>query len=173
MAKLMSILVVFSMAFFLSTNSVKATDCVSVLANIFPCMNYLGNVIPITPGNKCCDAASNIVKTRDSINNLCQCFKQNPLASGFLPSKAQQLPNLCNLTSSFLPLVNCLVPSGQIGVPLPPLTPLPPLIPVPPLPLIPIPPLTPLPPFIPIPPLTPLPPFIPFPPLFPAPPPAA
>lgn len=107
MARVMSMMVVFLLALVLRTTPVKAVDCVSVISSIFPCTNFLGNPNPILPGTQCCDAATNVVSNGDDVDTLCRCLRQNPLSSGFLPSKAQQLPNVCNL-SSFLPLVNCL-----------------------------------------------------------------
>ncbi|KAL6546782.1 hypothetical protein OROMI_022503 [Orobanche minor] len=161
------VFVVFLLALILSTNPVESTDCLSVGANILQCRNYLQNPesVIMQPGDQCCHAANNIVDAGNNNNNvnggddntdsLCECLRQNPLVSGFLPSKAQQLPILCNLPG-FSPLVNCLVPSLETSVtkniiPFPPLTPglFPPLIPFPPLtpflpPLIPFPPLTPI-----------------------------
>ncbi|KAL6567517.1 hypothetical protein OROGR_001185 [Orobanche gracilis] len=112
------VFVVFLLALILSTNSVESTDCLSVAANILQCRNYLQNPESmIMPGDQCCHAATNIVDSGNNNNNingddtdsLCQCLRQNPLASGFLPSKAQQLPILCNL-AGFSSLVNCLCP---------------------------------------------------------------
>ncbi|KAG8385774.1 hypothetical protein BUALT_Bualt03G0080200 [Buddleja alternifolia] len=150
MAKLVSMIVVCLVARLLSTSRASPIDCGAVLANILPCSNYLGNFFPIVPGVQCCNGANSVVETGDT-DSLCQCFRLNPLASGFLPSKAQQLPNLCNITS-FLPLANCLIPSsnGAIPIPLPPLIPIPPVVPLPPF--FPIPPVVPLPPLLPPPP---------------------
>ncbi|KAL6573826.1 hypothetical protein OROHE_001368 [Orobanche hederae] len=112
------VFVVFLLALILSTNPVESTDCLSVGANILQCRNYLQNPesVIMQPEDQCCHAANNIVDARnnningdDNTDSLCECLRQNPLASGFLPSKAQQLPILCNL-AGFSPLVNCLRP---------------------------------------------------------------
>ncbi|KAK4439379.1 hypothetical protein Salat_0272800 [Sesamum alatum] len=166
---MVKMMLVFLVALVLSTNPVKATDCLSVFASITPCASYLANSLPILPGTHCCDAATNVVSIADT-DSLCQCFRQTPVTSSFIPSKAQQLPSLCNL-NSFVPLANCLVPSEDNVFPLPPVTPLPPLVPFPPLlpaPLhpVPLPPLFPfpLPPLVPIPVQpVPLPPLVPIP----------
>ncbi|KAL0442274.1 UNVERIFIED_CONTAM: hypothetical protein Slati_1950100 [Sesamum latifolium] len=130
---MVKMMLVFLVALVLSTNPVKATDCVSVFASISPCKSYLANSHPVLPGTQCCDAATNVVSMADT-ESLCQCLRQSPISSSFIPSKAQQLPSLCNL-NSFVPLTNCLVPSGENVFPLPPVTvtPIPPLVPFPPL----------------------------------------
>ncbi|KAK4398907.1 hypothetical protein Sango_1366200 [Sesamum angolense] len=129
---MVKMMLVFLVALVLSTNPVKATDCLSVFASLSSCKSYLGNSLPVLPGTQCCDAATNVVSMADT-ESLCHCLRQSPISSSFIPSKAQQLPSLCNL-NRFVPLTNCLVPSGENNVfPLPPDTPLPPLVPFPPL----------------------------------------
>ncbi|KAL2244963.1 UNVERIFIED_CONTAM: hypothetical protein Sindi_2764500 [Sesamum indicum] len=103
---MVKMMLVFLVALVLSTNPVKATDCLSVFASMSPCKSYLGNSHPIMPSTQCCDAASNVVGIADT-ESLCQCLRQSPTSSSFIPSKAQQLPSLCNL-NSFVPLTNCL-----------------------------------------------------------------
>ncbi|KAL0363194.1 UNVERIFIED_CONTAM: hypothetical protein Scaly_1274600 [Sesamum calycinum] len=171
---MVNMMLVFLVALVLSTNPVKATDCLSVFASISSCKSYLGNSLPVLPGTQCCDAATNVVSMADT-ESLCHCLRQSPISSSFIPSKAQQLPSLCNV-NSFVPLTNCLVPSGENNVfPLPPDTPLPPLVPFPPLlPTVPLPPVFPfpIPPLVPVPvqpvPLPPIQPIL-FPPLVPIP----
>ncbi|KAL0442971.1 UNVERIFIED_CONTAM: hypothetical protein Slati_2019800 [Sesamum latifolium] len=98
---MVKMMLVFLVALVLSTNPVKATDCVSVFASISPCKSYLANSHPVLPGTQCCDAATNVVSMADT-ESLCQCLRQSPISSSFIPSKAQQLPSLCNL-NSFVP----------------------------------------------------------------------
>ncbi|KAL8032903.1 hypothetical protein ABFX02_13G127800 [Erythranthe guttata] len=176
MAKLKSSMVVFLMGLVLTANPVKAIDCLSVFSSFLPCANFLGNFLPILPGNQCCSSVGSLVGNGD-IESLCQCFRLNPLGSGFLPSKAQQLPDLCSV-ATFLPLVKCLIPSGENAIPLPPATiPLSPVFELPPVePTVPLPPVFALPPVdlaVPIPPVFALPPVeptVPLPPAFALPP---
>ncbi|KAL8474983.1 hypothetical protein ACS0TY_031417 [Phlomoides rotata] len=128
-----SMLMVFLMAFVL-TSPAKAIDYKSAILN-----------------GSCCNAARNLIGLHD-VDGLCKCFE--PIASQFLPLKAQQLHGLCSLGAAHFPRVKCLASplKSADGLPLPPLSfPLPPLpfAPLPPLPFAPLPPL----PFGPLPPL--------------------
>ncbi|KAL2475708.1 non-specific lipid-transfer protein-like [Abeliophyllum distichum] len=116
-----SFMVICLVVLVLSSSPVYAVDCKNVLANLVPCLTYLAKFLPITPGDQCCKSINSIFGM-DDINSLCQCLRLNPLRYGFLPSKAHQLPKLCNF-SSFLPLVNCIIPSINDGTPLNPLAP--------------------------------------------------
>ncbi|KAL8461485.1 hypothetical protein ACS0TY_032819 [Phlomoides rotata] len=160
-----SMIMLFLLALVLTTSPAKAIDCKSAISNVFSCSNFLKNPYTTVPESSCCNAARNLIGLGDT-DSLCKCIQ--PIASQFLPLKAQQLYDLCNLGAAFFPLVKCLSPPFEStdGLPfaLPPLP-----FPLPPLPKIPLPPLPfPLPPLsFPLPPL----PKIPLPPLpFPLPP---
>ncbi|KAL8469037.1 hypothetical protein ACS0TY_032027 [Phlomoides rotata] len=158
-----SMIMLFLLALVLTTSPAKAIDCKSAISNVFSCSNFLKYPYTTVPESSCCNAARNLIGLGDT-DSLCKCIQ--PIASQFLPLKAQQLYDLCNLGPAFLPLVKCLSPPFEStdGLPfaLPPLP-----FPLPPLPKIPLPPLAfPLPPFpLQDSPLSPQPQFVPLPPV--------
>ncbi|KZV32522.1 non-specific lipid-transfer protein A-like [Dorcoceras hygrometricum] len=106
MAKVILAALVCLMALVHSPAPVTAVDCMTILESMFPCSTYLSSFLPLVPGMQCCNGVSAVANAGDT-DSLCGCLRSSPLNPGFLPDKAQKLPNLCNI-SGFLPLVKCL-----------------------------------------------------------------